>query len=253
MLVLDLNARMISFFFELALYVAQMSCSNNNCNDVASCLGICNENGIVTCGFQTTLNEIQCDTNKTYREMQHWRRRALGGIRTWLIVLTVVLIIFFIIGLVILWKSYVICKRVTCCEEILMKAPWIPIQLPPPPPPLPERTEFIIEQPRPQPPQTFLIREQVQQQPTLLMQYQQQQPQPQYFMPPTQLNMQPTPNVILQPQPQPPAPQYQYQEDIRLQPTQGRNGGGISISRGPVTGGGRSNAGGARPHLVRHQ
>lgn len=100
-----------------------MPCCNN---DVAACLGICNENGIVTCGFQNTLSDIQCDSNKTLKEFRCWKRGALTGVRTWLIILSVVLFVVFIISIMIWCKLCSVQKSVVCCEEILIMAPWVP-------------------------------------------------------------------------------------------------------------------------------
>jgi len=123
------------------------------CPDISSCLGIVNEDGVVTCTLATKLTTVECQTNQTLQELRCFKKQCLWGIRTWLIVLSVILFLV-LIGLIYLaWQNCVLLHRTTC----LFCPPPIPVVVPEP----------IIVKPQPPPPRIALV-----QQPIVAMQVQ---------------------------------------------------------------------------------
>jgi hypothetical protein len=92
------------------------------CGNVASCLGLSEEDGVIRCDFQDKLSDIHFETQKTNKEFKYFQRRSLRGVRTWLVVLTVIVVLMFFLC-IWLWYQNRCVQRTVCNIEGLLLMP----------------------------------------------------------------------------------------------------------------------------------
>jgi hypothetical protein len=117
-----------------------------SCPDVASCLGITNDNGIISCELKTKLDDIEDNTSKLSKEFKCWRRSSLSGVRLWLLILSLLFVFLLFLILYMCYKLGCVSEHVRHIEQKLM----IHISPSLPPPSLPPPQSF-------QPPQQPVV------------------------------------------------------------------------------------------------
>jgi hypothetical protein len=120
-----------------------------SCPDVASCLGIVNDGGIVTCDLQNKLTDIECDTDKISKDIKCIKRTCGRDNRCWLILLTILFIIFFVFLILVWFHMCKLLKDVKVIKDSLSCAPWLPCPAPPCAAPPPPKTNVIIKREAP--------------------------------------------------------------------------------------------------------